>query len=54
MNLHKKCTTKSNSSLVIDATIASDNLSCFRNNLLERILKLVMETDDKMRRKTRI
>ena len=54
MNLHKKCTAKSYSSLVIDATIASDNLSCFRKNLLERILKLIMEIDDKMRRKTRI
>ena len=37
MNLYKKCTTKSFSFLVIDATLASDNILHFRKNLLERI-----------------
>ena len=37
MNLYKKCTAKPYSFLVIDATLASDNPSCFKKNLLERI-----------------
>ena len=37
MNLYKKCTAKPYSFLVIDATLASDNPSHFRKNLLERI-----------------
>ena len=37
MNLYKKCTAKQYSSLVIDATLASDNLIRFRENLLEKI-----------------
>ena len=37
INLYKKCTAKSYSFLVIDATLASDNPSHFRKNLLERI-----------------
>ena len=37
MNLHKKCTAKSFSFLVIDTTLASDNSLCFRKILLERI-----------------
>ena len=37
MNLYKKCTTKADSFLVIDNTLASDNSSWFRKNLLERI-----------------
>ena len=37
MNLYKKCTAKSYSFLVIDATFAPDNFSRFRKNLLERI-----------------
>ena len=37
MNLYKKCTTKPYFVLVIDATLASDNPSRFRKNLLERI-----------------
>ena len=37
MNLYKKRTEKSYSFLVIDTTLASDNSSRFRNNLLERI-----------------
>ena len=37
MNLHKKCSAKSFSFLVTDVTLASDNPSSFRINLLERI-----------------
>ena len=37
MNLYKTCTTKPYSLLVIDATLASDNLLHFRKNLSERI-----------------
>ena len=36
MNLYGKCTGKPYSFLVTDATLASDNPSCFRKNLLER------------------
>ena len=36
MNLYKKCTAKRYSFWVIDATLASDNFSGFRENLLER------------------
>ena len=35
MNLYKKCTAKPYSFLVIDTTLALDNFSCFRKNLLE-------------------
>ena len=37
MNLYKKYTAKPHSFSVIDATLASDNGSRFRKNLLERI-----------------
>ena len=37
MNLYKICTAKPYSFLVIDATLASDNLLRFRNNLAEGI-----------------
>ena len=37
INLYKKCTEKPYSFLVIDTTLASDNSSCFRRNLLETI-----------------
>ena len=37
MNIYKKFTTKPHSFLVIDATLASNNGSRFRKNLLERI-----------------
>ena len=37
MNLYEKCTEKPYSFLVIDATLAPDNASRFRKNLLERI-----------------
>ena len=37
MNLYKICTAKPYSFLVIGATLAPDNPSSFRKNLLERI-----------------
>ena len=37
MNLYKKCTEKPYPFLVIDTTLASDNSSRFRQNLLETI-----------------
>ena len=37
MDHYKKCTAKPYSFLVIDATLASDNLLHFRENPLERI-----------------
>ena len=37
MNLYRKCTEKPHSFLVIDDTLASDNPSRFRKNLLERV-----------------
>ena len=37
MTLYRKCTVKPYYFVVIDATLASDNPSRFRNNLLERI-----------------
>ena len=37
MNFYQKCTAKSYYYLAIDATLASDNPSRFRKNLLERI-----------------
>ena len=48
-NLHKKMQCKPSSFLVVEATIASDNPSRFRQNLLERIQKLIMTNDDKIR-----
>ena len=49
MNLYKKCTAKPYSFVVIDTTLASDNSSCFRKNLLERIQKLIMTIDGKFK-----
>ena len=37
MNLYKKCAAKPYSFLIVDATLASDNLLCFRKNFRERI-----------------
>ena len=51
MNLYKKCTTKPYSFLVVDATLPSDNPLYFRNNLVERIEKLIMTVDDQVRDK---
>ena len=49
MNLYKKCTAKPYSFLIIDITLTSDNLLRFRKNIIERIQKLIMTTDDKLR-----
>ena len=49
MNLYKKCTAKLYSFLVIDTTLALDNPFRFRKNLLERIEKLIMTIDDKIK-----
>ena len=49
MNLYKKCTAEPYSFLVIDPTLALDNSLGFRKNLLERILKLIMVIDDKIK-----
>ena len=49
MNLYKKYTGKPYSFLAVDATLASDNPSPFRENLLERIWKLIMTINDKIR-----
>ena len=45
MNLYRKCTAKTYCFYVIDATLASDSPSCFGNNLLERIKKLIVSID---------
>ena len=37
--------------LVIKATLASDNSSRFRKNLLEKIQKLIMTIDDRIKEK---
>ena len=51
MNLYKKCTAKLNSFLAFDATLALDNPSRFRKNILQIISKLIMTIDDKIRDK---
>ena len=51
MNLYKKCTAKPWFFLVIDTTLTSDNLLRFRKNLMERIEKLIMAIDNKIRDK---
>ena len=51
MNLYRKCTAKTYYFLVIDATLASDNPSCFRKNLVKTIVKLIMAIYDKIRDK---
>ena len=48
-NLYKKFTTKPYSLLVIGATIASDNPLRFRKKFSERIKKLIMTIDDKIK-----
>ena len=53
MNLYKKCTAKPHSFLVIDTTPLSDNPLQFRKNLVERIQKLIMTIDDKIREEKR-
>ena len=49
MNLYKTLSVKSYSFLLTDTTLASDNPLCFTKNLLERIYKLIMITDDRIR-----
>ena len=50
MNLYKSCTAKPYYFLAFNATLASDNPSRSRKNLLERILKnLIMTIDAKTR-----
>ena len=49
MNLFRKGTEKPLSFLVIDATLASDNLSGFIKNFLEITKKLILTNDDKIR-----
>ena len=49
MNLYEKYTAKPYAFLIINTTLASDNLSRFRKNLLEIIKKLIMTIiDDKI------
>ena len=48
-NLYKKCNAKPYSFLVIDTAVASDNPSRFRKSLLQRIQKLIMTLDEKIR-----
>ena len=48
-NLYKKRYCKPSFFLVVEATLASDNPSCFRQNLLERTRKLIKTNDDKIR-----
>ena len=49
MNLFRKGIEKPLSFLVIDATLASDNLSGFIKNVLEITKKLILTNDDKIR-----
>ena len=49
VSLYIKCTSRPYSFLGIDTTLASDNPSRFRKNLLERIQKLIGTIDDKIR-----
>ena len=51
MNIYKKCTAKPFSFFVTHETFASDNLSRFRKNLLEKKLKLIVAIDDKIKDK---
>ena len=49
MNLYKKSTVELYSFFVIDTTLPSNHSLCFRKNLLEKISKLTMAIDDKIR-----
>ena len=49
MNFCKKCTGKPYSFLVIDATLASVILHVSEKHPLERIKKLIMTIDDRIR-----
>ena len=52
MNLYKKFIEKIYSFLVIDTTVASDNSSRFRKNLLEITYDLIMAIDDEIKSET--
>ena len=52
MNLYKKFIGKIYSFSVIDTTVASDNSSRFRKNLLEIIYDLIMAIDDEIKSET--
>ena len=39
VNLYRKCTANAYYFLVIDATVASNNPSCFRKNILKKTMK---------------
>ena len=49
MNLYRKCTAKPYSFLVIETTFPSDNPLSFRENRFERMQKLIMTIDNKIR-----
>ena len=49
MNRYEKCTAKPYTFLLIDTTLALDNSSRFKKNLLERIKKLIITIDDKIK-----
>ena len=49
MNLYKKCSAKPCLCSVIDGTVASDNPLRFKKNRSERIWKLIMTIDDRIR-----
>ena len=51
MKLYKKCTAKLYSFWINDATIASDNPLCLRRILLERIKKVIMAVDKRVKDK---
>ena len=48
-NLNKNCTAKSYFFLVTDTIPPSDNSLHFRKNLLEKMERLIMTTDDKVK-----
>ena len=47
--MNKKCNVKSYSFFIIDSTLASDHSLPFRENLLERISKLIITIDNMIR-----
>ena len=49
MNRYQKCKAKPFSLLAIDRALVSDNHLRFEKNLLERIQKLIMAIDNKIR-----
>ena len=49
--LKRKCTVKQNSFLVIDTSLASDNLLCFHWNLMEEAHSVIITFDEKLKRK---